>query len=57
MNAIQVIHPYKFLGLWVFDDEGSDLRRCMGPFVAQGSIMSQSSTPLRKRLNNATFVL
>ena len=32
MNAIQVIYPYKFQGLWVFDDERTGLDK--EPFVA-----------------------
>jgi hypothetical protein len=32
MNAISVIYPYKYEGMWVFDDPDVDLRR--EPFVA-----------------------
>ena len=32
MNAINVIHPHKYEGLWVFDDEAVGLRR--EPFVS-----------------------
>ena len=31
MNAIIAIHPYKFEGVWVFDDESAGLRQ--EPFV------------------------
>jgi hypothetical protein len=32
MNAIMVIHPYKYEGLWVFDDEKAGL--IQEPFVS-----------------------
>jgi hypothetical protein len=32
MNALIVIHPYKHLGMWVFDDEATGLIK--EPFVA-----------------------
>ena len=32
MNAIQVIYPYRHLGLWVFDDERTGLDK--EPFIA-----------------------
>lgn len=32
MNAINVIHPYKYKGQWVFDDKSKDLDK--EPFVA-----------------------
>ncbi len=32
MNAIIAIHPYKFEGVWVFDDESAGLRQ--EPFVS-----------------------
>lgn len=32
MNAIQVIYPYKHLGLWVFDDERTGLVK--EPFIS-----------------------
>ncbi|MEO0759599.1 MAG: DUF6717 family protein [Cyanobacteria bacterium J06648_16] len=32
MNAIMVIHPYKYEGMWVFDDDRVGLER--EPFVA-----------------------
>ena len=32
MNALMVIHPYKFGGMWVFDDEKAGLVK--EPFVA-----------------------
>ena len=32
MNAITVIHPYKFNGMWVFDDADKELVK--EPFVA-----------------------
>lgn len=32
MNAINVIHPYKYNGQWVFDDESKELDK--EPFVA-----------------------
>lgn len=32
MNAINVIHPYRYEGMWVFDDETRELDK--EPFVA-----------------------
>lgn len=32
MNAIRVIHPYKYEGMWVFDDEKAEL--VQEPFVS-----------------------
>jgi len=37
MNAIAVIRPYKYLGLWVFDDERAGLVR--EPFVAGADVL------------------
>lgn len=32
MNALRVIHPYRYLGMWVFDDEKAGL--VQEPFVS-----------------------
>lgn len=37
MNAISVIHPYKHLGMWVFDDEKVGL--VQEPFVSGADLM------------------
>ena len=37
MNAIAVIRPYKYLGLWVFDDERAGL--VQEPFVAGADVL------------------
>lgn len=37
MNAIHVIHPYRYEGLWVFDDPAVGLVR--EPFVAGADVM------------------
>lgn len=42
MNSILVIHPYKFEGLWVFDDPRVGLSR--EPFVAGADVMLDRMT-------------
>ncbi len=37
MNAIRVIHPYKQLGVWVFDDEKGGL--VQEPFVSGADVI------------------
>src|SRR5262245_40594500 len=37
MNSIMVIHPYKYQGVWVFDDEKADL--VQEPFVGGADII------------------
>lgn len=37
MNALQVIHPYKYEGIWVFDDPRTGLTQ--EPFVAGADLL------------------
>jgi len=37
MNAINVIHPFKYQGEWVFDDESKELDK--EPFVAGADVL------------------
>ena len=39
MNAINVIAPYKWMGMWVFDDPRAELDK--EPFVAGADIMME----------------
>jgi hypothetical protein len=42
MNAIHVIRPYRYSGLWVFDDERVGLRQ--EPFVAGADVILDKLT-------------
>jgi len=40
MNSINAIHPYKYEGLWVFDDEKVEL--IQEPFVSGADIIIET---------------
>ena len=42
MNAINVIFPYKWNGVWVFDDERVGLEK--EPFVAGADVLPDKAT-------------
>lgn len=42
MNALMVIHPYKYEGFWVFDDESVGLRQ--EPFIAGADTIIDKAT-------------
>ena len=50
MNAIMVLYPYKHEGMWVFDDERTDLVR--EPFMAGADTIIDRAIE-RRRVRNA----